>query len=201
MADPKPGRSSFGPVVLVGVASAALTTVAASQSWFEARMDGMARSIAISGSDGAPLALALALVALAGWGVILVSGTRARRVAAVVGLLAVLGTLAVVVTSWSGAEDTARNVLESKTIANVLSVSHRPWYWVTAVAAVVQLAALVAAVRLAPSWPTMSSRYDAPGAGAGTDRPDPAVEGERRPDLELWKALDEGHDPTAGTNP
>jgi hypothetical protein len=43
----------------------------------------------------------------------------------------------------------------------------------------------VAAWRLAPRWPTMSSRYDAPATRAS--EPD---------ETDLWKALDAGHDPT-----
>jgi hypothetical protein len=47
--------------------------------------------------------------------------------------------------------------------------------------------ALVVAVRRARTWPALGSRYDAPGARAA------APAGEQ----DLWRALDEGHDPTA----
>ena len=191
-------RSSFGRVVLAGLATAGLTAVAASQTWLHARAEGVSvrRGVDVSGSDAAPLALALALVALAGWGVILVSQTRARRVAAAIGLVAVLGALVVVVTLWSGTEDVVARVVTNQGVDDVLSVGHRPWYFITAAAGLAQVVALVAAFREAPSWPTMSSRYDAPGSSAA-----PAAEGGNRPDLELWKSLDEGHDPTTGTNP
>ena len=49
----------------------------------------------------------------------------------------------------------------------------------------------VAAVRLVSSWPEMGSRYDAPADAATAAREQgPATE------QELWKALDEGRDPT-----
>jgi hypothetical protein len=55
------------------------------------------------------------------------------------------------------------------------------------VAAVIALAAFAVAVRRAPRWPAMGSRYDAPGARTA----EPATE------QDMWRALDEGHDPTA----
>ena len=42
-------------------------------------------------------------------------------------------------------------------------------------------------------WPEMGSRYDAPGAAAATAAGPP----EEQTSLDLWKALDEGRDPTA----
>lgn len=202
----KPGpsstRSSFGRTVLAGLATAGLMAVAASQTWLHARVDGLSvrRGVDIAGSDGAPLALALALVALAGWGVILVSQTRARRIAAVIGMFATLGALIVVVTLWPGADEVATRVVGERGGDSVLGVSHRPWYWITGVAGLAQLAVLLAAFRDAPSWPTMSSRYDAPTASresaGGNTAAEADADAEPLPDLELWKALDEGRDPT-----
>jgi len=48
--------------------------------------------------------------------------------------------------------------------------------------------ALLVAVRDAPAWPTMSSRYDSP---TGSHEPR-----EMKSSLDVWKALDEGADPT-----
>ena len=49
----------------------------------------------------------------------------------------------------------------------------------------------VLAVRLAPAWPEMGSRYDAPG------RREPTTGAEQpEPERDLWHALDEGRDPT-----
>jgi uncharacterized membrane protein (TIGR02234 family) len=62
------------------------------------------------------------------------------------------------------------------------------WYVIAAVSGVLSLGVLAVAWRRAPRWPTMSSRYDAPRhatAAAATSEP-----------TQLWKALDEGVDPT-----
>ncbi len=55
--------------------------------------------------------------------------------------------------------------------------------------------ASLAAVRLAPQWPEMGSRYDAPtsAAAAGAVVARPVAE---QSNLDLWRSLDEGHDPT-----
>ena len=122
-------RSTFGATVLGGLATAGLMAVAASQTWLHARVEGLGqrRGVDISGSDGAPLALALALVALAGWGVILVSQARARRIAAVIGVLATLGVLIVLVTVWPDAHEVATRVVGERSGDAVLGVGRQPW--------------------------------------------------------------------------
>ncbi|NUS51475.1 MAG: Trp biosynthesis-associated membrane protein, partial [Nocardioidaceae bacterium] len=60
------------------------------------------------------------------------------------------------------------------------------WYVVALVAAVLTTAAFAVAVVRCPRWPAMGSRYDAPSAR-------PAPTGEQ----DLWRAIDEGRDPTA----
>lgn len=195
-------RSSFGVVLLGGLATAGLMAVAASQTWMHVTGDDLVgtRRIEVSGSDAAPLALALALVALAGWGVVLVSGTRARRIASVIGLLASLGVVAVAVTVLPDPEGVAKDVLTNQPPIDGIGASLRPWFWVTVAAAAAQVVVLVAAFRAAPGWPTMSSRYDAPGA-RGEVTSDTAEESAPLGDLDLWKAMDEGRDPTGPPSP
>lgn len=189
-------------ILAAGLGSAALMAVASSSTWLRARVEGLGpvQDQDIAGSEAAPLALALALVALASWGVILVSRTRARRLCAVAASLATIGVLVVVAALWSGAEDVVVRVVSDQG-ENVLGFDRRPWYWVTALAAAAQLLTLVAAYRSAPGWPTMSSRYDAPGARAEASSDDAGRAASTTPDLDLWKALDQGEDPTAGPNP
>ena len=69
------------------------------------------------------------------------------------------------------------------------------WFWVAAVCAVVSVVATAAAVRFAPAWPAMGSRYDAPGASPAA-APTGSTTGEVE-EIDLWKSMDEGHDPTA----
>ena len=63
-----------------------------------------------------------------------------------------------------------------------------------AVTSVVLVVAGALAVAWCPAWPEMGSRYDAPGAAGEAA---PAVPAEEQTNLDLWKQLDEGRDPTA----
>ena len=189
-----PHRRSFGPVVLLGLASATLVAVAGNRTWAEAD-SGAARdvsSLALSVDAGKmPAATALALVLLASWGVVLVTRGRVRRVVAALGVLAALGTLASVVVGWTSVVDALRNDLASVGVTGI-EIGHIGWFWAAAIGAVLALAASVAAVVLVPGWPEMGSRYDAPGVAA-PPTPDP----EDQSSLDLWRAMDEGRDPTA----
>jgi uncharacterized membrane protein (TIGR02234 family) len=195
-------RRTFGAALLAGVSTSGLTAIAASQTWLRAHGDaaGYPVSANVSGSDAAPLALALALVALAAWGVVLVSGVTARRLALAVALVCAVGV--VVVAARLDADSAAATTLATKGASSVSSLAHRPWYATTVIAAVLQVLVVAVSFRRVPTWPTMSSRYDAPTRSGGADVADVLVEG--ADDLTLWKALDEGHDPTAPpprTNP
>ncbi|HET7690368.1 MAG TPA: Trp biosynthesis-associated membrane protein [Nocardioidaceae bacterium] len=180
-------RRSFWPVVVLGAAASALAATAASRPWATATAEvtGAAREVSADGSDVAPLALALSLVALASWGALLVTRTRGRRVAAVVGLVASAGTVAAAATSYNRAVDEAIELGGGAVLADG---SHTAWYFVLLVAAAAASALCGVALRSAGSWPEMGARYDAPGGQPPSRTPDQA---------DLWKALDEGHDPTA----
>ena len=187
--------------MLVGLAASTLTAVASGQDWATSRGDaaGVEVTASVTGSDTAPLALALALVALAAWGALLVLRGRVRRVVAVLGLLATAGVLATVVDSFDRAQDDSLDAVVAKgTTGDVFGTSLTGWYWATAVGAVLALIALAVAVVRAPAWPAMGSRYDAPAARdtAGADA-DTADRTGAMTDQDMWRALDEGHDPTA----
>jgi uncharacterized membrane protein (TIGR02234 family) len=188
MAEPDGGRrrSSFGPTLLVGLGSAALATVGASQTWAEATTTAQGtRTVAASGTDVAAAALPLALVALAAWGAVLVLRSRGRRLVAVLGLLAAVGAGAAVLTAAGDARDVAGGMLAA---ASDVSVTTTAWPTVTVIACGVAAASFVVAFLQAPRWPEMSARYDAP------NEPEPGTAAVS--DADLWRALDEGHDPT-----
>jgi hypothetical protein len=93
MAEPR--RTRFGSIVLAGLATAALTAVASGKAWFRASVD-YKLAPGVPDPDKAadmPVALALSLVVLAGWGALLVSRGRVRRAVAGVALLAAAGVL------------------------------------------------------------------------------------------------------------
>jgi uncharacterized membrane protein (TIGR02234 family) len=196
------GRSrSFGPTVPAGLAAGALTAVAATRDWATASAaaaGGGHVAATAQGSASAPLAVALALVALAAWGVVLVLRGRARQAVAVAGALASAGVLAAVLSARQVARHDAVGALLTKGGTAPVSASLTAWYVVCGIAAAVTLVSFVVAVVASPRWPAMGSRYDAPsrrppaaavtGATAGTTA---ATE------QELWRALDDGDDPTA----
>lgn len=184
MAESRSGR--FGSVVVAGLAAAALSSVASGKAWFTASVD-YKLAPGVPDPDKAadmPLALALSLVVLAGWGALLVSRGWVRRIVAAVALIAAVGVVGCVALAPFTLPDQVRDRLAGGSAG--VDVSPTGWFVVAALAAVLSVAVLVVAFRRVPSWPTMSSRYDAPGAAAA----------EIRTDTDLWKALDEGRDPT-----
>jgi hypothetical protein len=186
-------RTGFAPTVAAGLATAALAAVASAKPWFRLASDSPALP-GVPPSERAidmPLALALSLVVLAGWGVVLVSRGALRRVLVAVAVLAGLGLVACVATAPFGLPDDLRDALGPA--ATGVDVQPTGWFATAAVASLLSLATLLAGWRLAPRWPTMSSRYDAP-----------ATRAREAEETDLWKALDAGHDPTdpsTGTSP
>ena len=194
-----PAARSFGPTSLIGVAGAGLTCVAATRTWASASGSsaGVHVRSTIAGSTSAPLAISLALVALAAWGVVLVLRARPRRLAAAVGLLASVGVLVTVAASVHRAgRDAVHSVVAEGATSGDAGSSLSGWYFVCGAAALVTVAAFVVAVRDAPRWPAMSSRYDAPTGRQG-------AQGSRHPhagpatEQDMWRDLDAGRDPTS----
>ncbi|RNL79679.1 Trp biosynthesis-associated membrane protein [Nocardioides marmorisolisilvae] len=184
----------FGPVVLAGLMTAALAAVTSAKAWVRLDLPASAR-VGLTADDlraDSPLALALSLVVLAAWGVVLVSRRWARQVVLVIALLADIGVLACLVRAPGDLPDQIRTQLS---LGHAGSASPTAAYWVALVATLLGLVAIGQGVRYAPRWPEMSSRYDAP-TGAGSDGPGDDVRAEDLADRELWKAMDEGHDPT-----
>jgi uncharacterized membrane protein (TIGR02234 family) len=134
-----------------------------------------------------PGTTALALVALAAWGVVLVTRGVVRRAVALLGALAAIApvpalwhTLHHLESTHAGSHGTA-------------------WPWIALVGSLVSFVAAVVAVRKAPHWPEMGAKYDAPAdAAAAVHTQEPL---EEQSSLELWKSLDEGRDPTQDQDP
>ena len=196
---PEP-RHRFVPVVLSGLATGTFAAIAGNQAWAaidaggEARVDAAFASAASATRDAsAPPVTALALVLLATWGVVLVSRGRPRRAVTWLGLVAAVGVLAFAVAAWVGAPDT----LASTGASVDLTVSRTAWSYVGIVAGLAAVVASGLATRSVAHWPEMGRRYDAPGDASGARIPD--VPPEERTNLDLWRAIDEGHDPTEGS--
>lgn len=182
-------RTWFGPVVLVGVVGAGAAALAGGRALMSAvpssASDDWARAWS-HGSATAPVITALGLVLLAVWGVLLVTRGKVRRWMAVLGILVALGLLVVVL--WS-ARSVPVALREEWHQLGVDDVAIRPttWFWFALLAAILCVVTTVSAARLVERWPEMGRRYDTAG------RP-PADDGSN---LDLWKALDEGRDPTS----
>ena len=180
---------SFGPTVLVGLAATVLTAVGATRDWATATGDasGITVDAVATGAESSPLTAALALVALAAWGAVLVLRGRVRRLVAVVGLLAVLGAVVGLVDAFDGAQNDALDALAGQGTGDVAAASLTGWYWATGVGGVLAAVAFGVAVARSPGWPAMGSRYDAPSARAEAPTSDE----------DMWRAIDDGRDPTS----
>jgi uncharacterized membrane protein (TIGR02234 family) len=136
-----------------------------------------------------PLAAALGLVGLACWGVLLVTRGRVRRLLAGLGAVVAVALVSTVVVGRSSALGSARTATVD--LGRTPAGAHTTgWWWVAVVGAVLALAASAFALRHVAAWPEMGSRYDAPSGGPTHE--DPAD----FDDLDLWRAIDQGHDPT-----
>ena len=130
---------------------------------------------------------------LACWGVVLVTRGRVRRAVAALGTIAAVGALVAALAAYSQVPDQFRDELALVGISDpelshtVLVLGRR------GSAPCSPPCAGALAVAWAPAWPEMGTRYDAPGSAPAP----PAVPPEEQSSLDLWKAMDEGRDPTA----
>ena len=189
----KPRRRGFAATVVVGLASAGLTAVAANQTWATAKAeDGQFAFSTLTEAPQVPLVLTLALVVLAAWGVVLVTRGGVRRAVAVLGALAAVGALvAAIAGRWTLEDSFERDFADQGATA---VVDFGAWWWVAVAAGALAAVTAVLAAANVGRWPEMGTRYDAPGAASDAPTETPA---EEQTNLDLWKSIDEGHDPTA----
>jgi uncharacterized membrane protein (TIGR02234 family) len=189
-------RRLYAPAVLAMLAAGGLAFFAAGRTGAHADVraqDLGHATISVSGSDAQPLVPALAIVVVTAALAILAAGPRLRRV---IGALTILVAGAAIVavprSGTDGLQDAVRSAAEKSPAytgpASLGDISYAPWDIVTIAAFVLAIVLGAVTLRLAPQWPTMSSRYDAP-----TSRP----VAEDDSGAEMWKAMDRGDDPTA----
>lgn len=184
-------RRTFGPVVLGGLAGAGLAALAGSEVWATADACAGGAGPLGAGAGESPATAAVALAVLASWGALLVTRGRVRRA---LSFLTALLSVGLVVTVVAGARAAGAGLREAYADVGVTCTDTglTGWFWLAAVAAPLAFVAALLAVRLVPTWPEMGRRYDAP-AGAPVEEKAP----EERDGLDLWKAINEGRDPTA----
>lgn len=195
------GRRSLALALLLGVAGAALTLLAAGKTWAHGTAKYAEGSVAltVSGSEITGVPGALALVGLAA--LVAVFAVRGIGRAVVSGLLVLCGAGIVTAALTDGpgsALATAATAATTLASTTVVGESSTTWPWAAAAGGALLLAAGMLAVLRGRHWPGMSNRYDRDGAtglpSRKAQRPAPDPE---RPE-ELWKALDRGEDPTGG---
>lgn len=191
---PRPPRGTFGPVVALGLASAALGAYAASKPWVTGTGAESAVGVASTAFGeiaSSPLGTALAFVVLACWGVLLVTRGRFRRAVAGLGVLAALGYVATVAWAPFSLPEHLVEQVRVRTGGVLDETSLTGWFWLAVVAALLVLASTLLGLRLVRTWPEMGSRYDSPAGAreATTEQP--------TDNIDIWKALDDGRDPTA----
>ena len=186
-------RKTFVPVVLLGLGSGTLAAVAANRTW--ARGDGSDGDFSqvpsnlilqIESDRDMPLALSLSLVALAAWGVLLATRGAVRRILAVLALAAALGVVATVIAGHQTMPGEIRADFEGLRRHRCAGPLHGVVLGGRGGRGRLGDAAMLA-VREVRDWPEMGSRYDAPGGGPADDP---------ESNLDMWKAIDEGRDPT-----
>lgn len=185
-------RSGFAPTVGLGVLAAVLSVVASTKPWLEVGDGASVASATVvqSVTEAPPLASALSLVLLASWGALLVTRGRFRRLVAVLAAVAsiVLGGISIGFATRARAD--AEATLASLGATDV-AVSLGNWFWIALVSALGSVVLAGLAVVSCSRWPEMSRRYDAPSDGSDPKATDLTST------IDVWKAMDQGKDPTA----
>jgi uncharacterized membrane protein (TIGR02234 family) len=194
-------RRELSLALVTCVAGAALALLASGRVWVRAQaVQGTLRApLELTGAALAPAAPALALAGLAGALAVVATRGSGRRLAGLVLAGCGLGVAVVAVRAARPTEariaGRAGEVLGAKT-AGAEGMAIGVWPWLAVVGGVVVAAVGVAVVLRGPSWPGMSSRYDAPAEHrAPSVAPAPGARADDSP-MEQWKALDRGDDPT-----
>ncbi len=198
-------RRGYAAALLTGLLSAAAVTLGVARPWYEASATSTVLpelAAVATGADLVPLAGALGVVLLAAFGAVLATRGWLRRG---LGLLIVAAAVAVLVAVVDPG-DTGQ-LLRERLSARGWSGGHyetavTAWRWLSLFGAVGCITAGAAVAWFGARWPTMGQRYDAPdpvpGSTAGGDDRGAEADGSASSE-DLWRALDQGRDPTERT--
>ena len=194
--------------IVGGLAAGGLALLGVSRPWarVEIAVPGVPSStIEVSGSSAVPWVGALTLVILAGALAFVPTGGWLRRTVGVIVCLAAAGAAIGTLTAGPAVDDALSDQLAESPasggvddVAIVAAADHPAWRWLTFGGSAVGIAVGVYVAARGHRWATMGSRYEAPAATRRrADPPEPAEEPEPTENADLWRALDEGRDPTA----
>lgn len=187
------GGKLRGRALVPGIVGGGLGLVAGAQAWWRATGDGVA--VAFSGTETtAGLAQALAVVALAGWLLVLVLRTRGRQVVAGLLALAGAGMVLVGVLGLRPSDAAVRTQVREVSLADQFGLSATGWSYGYAATGVLVLLGAVLVLVTAPRWPQRADRFtrDAVRTRLTSAADEPS---------EVWRAQDAGLDPTTVTPP
>lgn len=198
MTVPTRRRRLYGPIVLGLLAAGALALFAVTRSWASAtvRTPGVPiDQVETTGADAAPVLVALAIVVIAAGLAVVASGGWFRQVVgltiAAVAAWAALRALSVDVAGAPMARalvDSPANLGAAHPVAQVSA-----WPVVTGVAFLIAAVLGIAVLLFGRQWPRMASRYDRPAATPELHTREQLTDTD---DVDLWRALDDGRDPT-----
>lgn len=192
-------RRWYAPTVLALLACGGLIFFAASRTWLTATVtsSGLPSDVVdVTGGDAQPIVPALGLVIAAAGLAVLATRGRLRQF---VGLLTFVVGVMVVIVVLAGDGTRTSTLTDAIEQSTAFTGDNSPpakekvlWPGVVVVAAVAATVLGAITVLAGRSWPSMSGRYEAPGRPSD-GRP---VDLHRAEGADLWKALDEGEDPT-----
>jgi len=192
------GRRLYGPIVTGLLVVGAIALFAVTRAWATAtvRTPGVPTDqVEASGADAAPVLVALAIVVIAAALAVVASGGWVRQIVGlVVATVAAWAAVQALSVDIAGAPmaralvDSPANLGAAHPIPNVSA-----WPVVAGVAFAFAAVLGLVVVLFGRQWPRMAKRYDRPSEGSSSVAPDLAADAD---DAELWRALDDGRDPT-----
>lgn len=189
-------RGGLAATLLLGLAGGLAMAVGAGRPWYvaTARQRGLPEiAVEVTGTELVPVASALGLVALAGFGAVLATrGTLRRAVGALV------AAVSVVVAALTARPPAAMALARSELAAHGWSsgaydVDGSGWRWLVLSGAVAGVVAGLTVLRRGAQWSSLGPEYDAPSSPSRQE----GVSHELT-EAEVWREIDAGRDPTQG---
>lgn len=188
-------RRFYGPAILGLMVLGALALYAVTRTWLSTtlRTPGLpADRVTVTGHDAAPLLIAVALVVAAGGLAVVAAGGWLRQF---IGLVVAALSVVAAITAYR-VEAAGRPLAEALKASPAFvggqlpSVDHAAWQLVAMVAFALAAALGLVVAGFSRDWPRMGRRYDNPAEASASAS---AGDGD---ELDLWKAFDDGRDPT-----
>jgi uncharacterized membrane protein (TIGR02234 family) len=200
-------RRGVAVAIVGGLAAGGLALLGVSRPWarVEIAAPGVPSStIEVSGSGAVPWVGALTLVILAGTLAFVPTGGRLRRAVGVIVGLAAAGAVIGTLTAGPAVDDALSEQLAESPASGgvddaaiVAAADHPAWRWLTLGGSAAGVAVGLYVAARGHRWATMGSRYEAPATRRATEPTEATAEPEPTENADLWRALDEGRDPTA----